>query len=204
MQRRDTRPRRRLDPEERREAILAAAVDAFAAQPYDRVGIATLAADVGASEALVYRYFTSKADLYAHVVQLAVDDLRTRQAAALATIAPGAPARDTVRTSLHVYLDHVRDHPTGWSAPQLATHAEPEAAAAVRREARRDWVERLATLLRPDGTGPRDDYALWGFYGFVDAACLHWVTRGCRDEERGSLVDAALGALEGALGDWGR
>ena len=48
----------------------------------------------------------------------------------------------------------------------------------------------------------RHRYALWGYLGFIDAACLHWVERGCPDEERWGLVDAALGALEGGLGDW--
>ena len=50
--------------------------------------------------------------------------------------------------------------------------------------------------------GHRDDFALWGYLGFLDDACLRWVHAGCPDDQRHSLVDAALGCLEGALGDW--
>ena len=50
--------------------------------------------------------------------------------------------------------------------------------------------------------GHRDDFALWGYLGFLDDACLRWVRAGCPAEQRHSLVDAALGCLEGALGDW--
>ena len=58
--------------------------------------------------------------------------------------------------------------------------------------------------LQPEGRGEqaRHRYALWGYLGFIDAACLHWVERGCPDEERWGVIDAALGALEGGLGDW--
>src|SRR5665648_1078179 len=130
MVRTDRTPRRRLDPSERRERILAAATDAFAATPYDEVSVAAIAAQAEASEPLVYRYFTGKADLYAQIVTLAIADLLARTTAA------------------------------------------------------------------------RHEFALWGFFGFLDAACLCWVERGCPDDERVALVDAGLGALEGALGDW--
>ena len=56
--------------------------------------------------------------------------------------------------------------------------------------------------LRGPGEQARHRYALWGYLGFIDAACLHWVERGCPDEERWGVIDAALGALEGGLGDW--
>lgn len=182
---------------------MCAAAAAFAAHPYDQVAIATIATDAGASEALIYRYFAGKADLYAKVVQLAIDDLLARQAEALAGLGAGSSARDRVRASLLVYLDHIVDHPTGWAAPLLATSMEPEPAAVIRQDARRDYIDRLRTLLAVDQSA-RHEYALWGFYGFLDAACLRWVATGCPQDDRWSLIDAALGALEGALGYWSR
>src|SRR5665648_1021845 len=184
MVRTDRAPRRRLDPSERRERILAAATDAFAATPYDEVSVAAIAAQAEASEPLVYRYFTGKADLYAQIVTLAIADLLARQAAALDALPDGVPVRDRVRTSTL--------HRPG---------SEPERVSTLRREARRDYVERLRELLAPT-TAARHEFALWGFFGVLDAACLCWVERGCPDDERDSLVDAGLGALEGALGDW--
>lgn len=197
----DRNPRQRLDPEERREAILGAAAHAFAAAPYDEVSIAAVAAGAGASEALVYRYFAGKPELYAQVLRRALADLLARQAAALAELPEGVPVRDRLRATTLVYLDHVAAHPTGWASPLQRGGLEPDVAARIRRDARADYVERLRGLLAPSRTA-RHEYALWGYFGFLDAACLHWVDQGCPADDRWSLLDASLGALEGALGDW--
>lgn len=200
MTRSDRTPRRRLDPDERRSAILAAAAEEFAAAPYDAVSVSAVAARAGASEALVYRYFESKAELYAQVLRAAITDLLRRQAQALAELPDGVPVRDRLRATTLVYLEHVASHPTGWASP-LRAGAEPEIAVRIRRETRADYVERLRALLAPSST-VRHEYALWGYFGFLDAACLHWVDRGCPADDRWSLLDTVLGALEGALGDW--
>ncbi len=61
----DRQPRQRLDPDARRAAILSAAAEVFGAAPYAEVKIAAVAARAGASEALLYRYFAGKEELYA-------------------------------------------------------------------------------------------------------------------------------------------
>lgn len=195
--------RRRLDPDARRGAILAAATAAFAAAPYTEVALGAIAREAGASEALVHKYFDGKAGLYTEVVRAALDDVWERQEAALAALPPQTSARDRVRAAIVVYLDHVASRPRAWAAPFHVASNDPEATLVVRRESRTAYVEALASLLQPDPT-PRRTYALWGYFGFLDAACLAWVERGCPVDERHSLTDAALGALEGALGDWGR
>lgn len=199
----DRTPRTRLDPDARREAILAAASRAFSEAPYADVSLAVIAREVGVSEALLHKYFDGKAGLYTEVVRGAIDTLWARQEAAHAALPEGTSARDRVRASVLEYLDHVASHPRGWAAPFLMARNDPEATVAIRREARAKYVDALAQLLQPDPT-PRRTYALWGYFGFLDAACLAWVDRGCPDTERHALVDAALGALEGAIGDWGR
>lgn len=201
MARSDHRPRQRLDPDARREAILAAAAAAFGRSPYGEVTVAAVAADAEASEALVYRYFSGKDQLYAAVLQAGVEAFVAREADALAALPHGTSARDRVRAAVVVYLDTVAAHPNAWAAPLQGTGGEPAAAAAVRRDARRAYVARLRELLAPSTTR-RHDYALWGFGGFLDSACLRWVEGGCAADEREPIVEAALGALEGALGDW--
>jgi AcrR family transcriptional regulator len=198
----DHSPRRRLHPQQRRATILEAAIEAFGARGYPGVTMTAIAAAAGASEALVYRYFGSKDALYLEVVQVAIDDLRARQASAFAGLPEGTSVRDRVRAVTAVYLDHIAHHPVAWALPQQRPGSEPAAVAELRRSTRADSVARLGRWLSPRGTARRD-YALWGYFGFLDAACLRWVDRGCPDIDRWSLVDAALGALEGALGDWG-
>ncbi len=201
MPRPDARGRRRLDAGTRREAIVAAARAAFAEEPYDDVSVAALAARAGTSEALVYHYFESKGRLYASVLQAELDELSARQLAADAALPAGTSRRDRVRTALEIHLDHVQGASAVW-ARHLLGAPETQEALTVRRRFRHDYAERMAELLglRP---WPRHEYALSGFLGFVDGASLRWRTRGCPDEERAPLLDAALGALEGALGDWG-
>lgn len=201
MARTDRQPRRRLDPNARRSAILDAAALSFAEQPYAEVTIASVASRAGASDALIYRYFSGKEELYAEIVRLAIDGLLSRQTAALDALPPGVPVRDRIRETTLVYLDHIATHPAAWAMPLSTPGTEPAAAAAIRVRARRDYVDRLRALLSPS-TQARHEYALWGYFGFLDAACLRWVERGCPDGDRSPLVDAALGALEGGLGDW--
>ena len=198
----DKHPRTRLDPDVRRAAILEAAMELFAERPYTEVPIASIARQAGASDALVYRYFAGKDELYAEVVRRAIGRLGQRQAEVLEALPAGVPTRDRVRAATLVYLDYVAEHPASWATPFTAPGAEPGAAAAERAQARADYVERLRDLLRPTG-GARHEYSLWGYFGFLDAACFAWVQAGSPDHDRHPIGEAALGALEGALGDWG-
>lgn len=195
-------PRVRMDTQARHQAILDAALAHYATATYADVAVADVARDAGASPALVHHYFGSKAGLYAAAVAVAIERLRAAQREALDAVPAGSSARDRVRASLFAYLDHIATHPVTWSAP-LIGGTEPEQAIELRREARAADVDALRVLLQPPA-GPRYDAALWGYFGFVDAACLRWVDAGCPDDQRHPLVEASLGALEGALGDWGR
>lgn len=193
--------RQRLDVAARREAILAAALRCYAEAPYAEVSVADVAREANSSTALVFHYFGSKAALYAEVVTAAVGELGRAQRVAIDAIADGAPKRDRVRASILVYLDHIAAHPRTWAAPLLGGEEPPEAVE-IRHQARSSYVEALRALLRP-AEWTRHDYALWGYFGFLDQACLRWVDQGCPDDQRDALAEAALGALEGALGDWG-
>ena len=180
-----------MDPAERREMILSAARQAFASRPYEEVSLVEVAAEAQASEALVHKYFAGKAGLYAQVLRRADDALPE-----------GSSARDRVRTSVLTYLDFIAERSPGWVTYQaLAGHDPGDEAARVRRQAREAAVAALAEVVG-GSRGHRDDFALWGYLGFLDDACLRWVHAGCPDDQRHSLIDAALGCLEGALGDW--
>ena len=188
----------RLAPQERRAALLEAAGEVFASADYAEAGVADVAALAGVSEALVFRYFPTKAELHAAVVRAWADDLAARQDAAVgggagrrsgprpgAGAAGGAARRRGRRRPL---VDRPRLVPAGLGR-------------GGRRRTATTQTARLRALLASHWR--RHDYALEAWPGFVEAAVRTWVSRGCPDEERGHLLEASLGALQGALGDWG-
>lgn len=185
------RRRLRLAPQARREAILVAARTAFARRAYDRVGVVDVATTAGTSEALLYRYFHSKAELYAAVVAADTGALLAQRDAALAALGPAASTRDAVRTTLLVYLTE----PAGWVS---GVPTEPREAVAVRQRARAAWQDGLTALVGPTG-GRRRDYALDGFLGLVESVSRAWRAAGQPPTEVPDVVSVCLGALEGAL-----
>ncbi len=78
-----TNPRfRRLEPDERRASIIAAATELFADNPYSKVGTASIARRAGVARGLLNHYFGTKRELYLEVIresatipQTAVDTL---------------------------------------------------------------------------------------------------------------------------------
>lgn len=201
MARVDRTPRQRLDADARRDEILTAARGLYAAHPYSEVSSKQVAEAAGASPALVFHYFGSKAGLYTAVVSDAIAILATAQRQADAALPGGTASRDRIRTSLRIYLDHIASHPVTWAWP-LRGGSEPAEAQGVRRRTRAGYVRSLSEMLGY-GSWDRHHYALWGYFGFLDEACLAWVDRDCPDADREPLIAASLGALEGALGDWG-
>jgi AcrR family transcriptional regulator len=203
MTRQDKRPRQRLSEQTRRAAILHAAGEAFSRSPYEQVSVDAIAAAAGASQALVHRYFRGKSGLYVAVVESAVAELLQRQHAADAALGPESAPRERVTASLWVYLDVVKEWAVGWRGPFLAPGGEPDEAGGVRRRSRLAYVALLREVLELDPR-PDLDYALHGYLGFVDRACLAWAEAGYPDDHRPFIVDQALGALYGAVGSSNR
>lgn len=65
----DRPPRRRLEPDARRDEILRAAARAFATRPYAEVQVRDIARDAGASRALINHYFGDKRGLFLAVAR---------------------------------------------------------------------------------------------------------------------------------------
>jgi hypothetical protein len=102
-----------------------------------------------------------------------------------------------------VYLDFVSEPATRWAGPLRSPSTEPAEATALRQRTREKYVRLLREVLDlpPE---PHLDYALQGYLGFLDFACLAWVEAGCPDQARGPLVAQALAALSGALAAMGQ
>src|SRR5580693_3507460 len=80
--------RRRLAPDDRRQALINSALRLFNARPYDEVSVDDIAADAGMSRALVYHYCGGKAGVFATALRLA-----GRRAGRVLRSSPGQPDR---------------------------------------------------------------------------------------------------------------
>jgi AcrR family transcriptional regulator len=192
--------RQRLSPAVRTDAILTAATEAFAASTYDQVSVAAIGRAAGASEALVYKYFDTKPGLYAAVVKAQLDRLSARQQTAIAALPTNSSARDLVRVIVEATLDQVASA-TASASPFFSGDSEPAEAGELRQLYRTRLADDLLARLRnPSWT--RGRLAVIGFLGFLGASAQHWAELGCPADLRNPLVDATLGALQGAMGDW--
>jgi AcrR family transcriptional regulator len=116
--------RRRLTAEVRRESLIQIARHAFAARGYEGVRTQDIAAVSGVSEALLYRHFASKRDLYLEVMRLSAEALQ----ATVAGAAQAAPEGRQLDEALGAFVEFVADRSSGWSMV-VAQVADPEIAA---------------------------------------------------------------------------
>ncbi|HEV2635928.1 MAG TPA: TetR/AcrR family transcriptional regulator [Actinocrinis sp.] len=175
--------RRRLSPDQRRAAILAAARDLFGRSPYAAVSMAEIAAAAGVTAPLIVFYYGSKQSLYLEVIHAAADTVR----AGLQSI-PGPPSLTRLHESALYYARYAEKHRTGFLSLLRSSQeaALPETAALIedlRAEICAQILADLATADPPTATDAPVDtddpavvVALRGYLGFVDATIVHWLS----------------------------
>lgn len=171
----DRGPRRRLEPDARREQILGCAVRLFGQRSYEEVSTAEVAGSAGVARGLVHHYFGTKKQLYLEVVRVLV----TVPEAALDAVGRGD-------------LDHRVDEAVTWFLDTVSRHAEPWLAAigasgpsrnpdvaAVIAQADEDTV---SVILRLAGEETSDDEemraALRAYVSFARTGAVEWLVRG--------------------------
>ncbi|MEA1996429.1 MAG: TetR/AcrR family transcriptional regulator [Gemmatimonadota bacterium] len=82
----------------KKQKIISSAVDIFAARGYTRASVDSIAKEAGVAKGALYRYFTSKKDLYMEVVNTLVDEINEYAEEFM---------RDHTGNS---FLDTIRDH----------------------------------------------------------------------------------------------
>lgn len=112
---------------DRREVILRAALDAFAASTYHRTSLDAVAERAGISKALIYEHFSSKRDLHGALLETYGRELLERVTAAIADAPPGE-AR--LRGGIDAFLAFVEERRDAWR--MLVRNAgEPDVARSV-------------------------------------------------------------------------
>jgi AcrR family transcriptional regulator len=125
-----TTPRKRLTGEERRAAILDAALAVFAQHGYHGSSIDDIAREGGVSKALIYEHFASKADLYAELLEDQAGQLFSTLAEAISEAGRSASARLTV--GFDAFYGFVEEHRVAWRM-LFREATDPEAVAVLDR-----------------------------------------------------------------------
>ncbi|MFF2116352.1 TetR/AcrR family transcriptional regulator [Kitasatospora sp. NPDC058184] len=105
------RPRRRLSVDERREQLIAVALELFSRRPPEEVSIDDIAAAAGASRPLVYHYFPGKQALYEESLRRAGQELSARFEEPME-----GPLSERLHRVMGRYLDFVQSHGPGFAA----------------------------------------------------------------------------------------
>jgi AcrR family transcriptional regulator len=96
---------------DRREAILAAAREAFADSGYHETSLDAVAERAGVSKALLYEHFSSKRELYVAMLEMHVHELVERISGAVAGAEPGEPR---MRAGLEAFFGFVEERRGAW------------------------------------------------------------------------------------------
>lgn len=173
-----TEPTRvRLPREQRRQQVVAAALDVFSAVGYHAASMDDIADRAGVSKPVLYQHFASKLDLYLAILDQGITDLIAAARTALSSTTDNATR---VRNMVNAYFDFVED-PGG--AFRLVFESDLSNEPAVRERARAAEAElaRLSAEVIAADTGLAANEALLiatGTLGTVQFAAL----RCLRDE----------------------
>ncbi|WP_326826236.1 TetR/AcrR family transcriptional regulator [Streptosporangium sp. NBC_01756] len=189
-----TRPvRRRLSVDQRREELMAAALELFSKQDAEGVSIDDVASAAGASRALVYHYFGGKQELYVAALRSAAAQLEAR----LRPLEGGRPI-DELATGLGRYFDFVEERAAGFAAllrggPTNRSGEIGEIVDSVRHRLFR-LVMRQMRVHEP---GPVLRITLRSWIASVETAGLDWLEH--RDIDRAELEGMLVGQMMALL-----
>ncbi len=167
-------PRRRLEPDERREQILRCAIRLFGERPYAAVSTTEIAAEAGVARGLVNHYFGTKRDLYVEVVRRMVQ-LPQLDAGVAAT----GPLTERVELSVAWFLDTISEHGSTFVAITGAEGVanDPDIARII-ADADDLAARRVLETLDVDAGDPAQQATIRAYSGLVKAAVREWI----RDE----------------------
>ncbi|QMU79175.1 TetR/AcrR family transcriptional regulator [Streptacidiphilus sp. PB12-B1b] len=165
-------PYRRLPVEQRREQLIAVALELFSRRAPEEVSLDDVAAAAEASRPLVYRYFPGgKQQLYEAALRTAAEELASRFV---------EPVRGTPTERLgHVldrYFAFVGEHAAGYGALlRGGSVAENERTTAIVDEVRRAAYRSIVDQLGVEQPGPRLTLLVRSWISVVEVTALTWL-----------------------------
>jgi AcrR family transcriptional regulator len=163
--------RTRLEPDERKEQILAAAQAVFARHPYDTVNLNDIADMVGMTRTNIYYYFRTKRNLFLEVV---LKFSRIPSEPEVAGPDGGSP-RARVDAVLGRWLDVVDSNREMFMTMMLASSSSDPKVSGVLADSMRAWEQRLITITGMDLDDPTHHAMVRSYQAMVSAATVAWL-----------------------------
>jgi len=192
----------RLEPDERRGQILAAARRLFNERHYGAVSADEIAAEAGVARGLINHYFGTKRDLYVEVVR----EMVRVPPPPVPEYVQGTTPEQRVAESIDAWLEMVwRNRETWLASMGGAGLGSEDEIGAIFEEAREDAAARMVAVL---GLGPADEtspevQALFRAYsGMAEAATVQWLKHGRLNRDQvAELLERTALSLAGEVLD---
>jgi AcrR family transcriptional regulator len=120
----------RLSASQRRERILEAAAEAFAARGYHSASVGQVAEAAGITKPVIYDHFASKRELFVELMETAREELTSRGFEAMRG---DAPLEDRLRAAITAFFSYVEEHPATARVLFTPPTGEPDLLAAAQR-----------------------------------------------------------------------
>ncbi len=184
--------RKRLSVEARRRQLEGVGVELIADRAWSTLTMADIAAAADVSKPLLYHYFSTKHDLYIAAVRAAADQLSE-----ITRPDPTLPGRAGTRQALAAHVDFVEAHSLHYcTLLNGAVSGDPEVREII--DASHDeTVRRILGNLGTTEPSPTLRIALRGWIGFLDAACVEWLTDPAITKAQ--LVELLAASLPGSI-----
>lgn len=157
--------------QERRQQLIAVALELFSSRSPDEVSIDDIAGAAGISRPLVYHYFPGKHSLYEAAVRVAADELASRFSEP-----HEGPLGARLLRVMRRYFDFVSEHGPGFAALlHGGTTAGSARATAMIDDVRRQAYEQLLDHLQLTDPGPRLALVIRSWVGLAETTALTWL-----------------------------
>lgn len=162
--------RTRLEADDRRDQIVAAAQKLFAQRPYEQVSTGEIAAAAGTTRTNVLYYFKTKRDLFLEIV-----DRFSRIPTEVGGFESHDSVRERVSSLFERWLDGVeRNRATYITMVHASSSSDPMVSGAL-RESMQTWEENLLRVVALDIDDPANHAMVRSFQALVADATMAWL-----------------------------
>ncbi|MDF1660727.1 MAG: TetR/AcrR family transcriptional regulator [Planctomycetota bacterium] len=162
--------RRRLDPEQRREALLSFGCQHFSEHSFDAISMDVMAKSAGVSKALLYHYFKGRRGFYLATVKHVVDEVIVAMTTACADDQDQA-----ILSMLTAFVDYCKEN-AGIYKTVIRGGLGADSDVSIETNRVRAFVlEQIATMTGMGALTPLAKLSLRGWIAMVETATAEWI-----------------------------